>query len=178
MFTLDADGQAVFRAAVRRFAHSPDVRAALDALYQRIADATELRRPVCVTSGRCCNFEKFGHRLFATTMEFAFFVGELDDLGSAPVLSAGQDSVPSDLSPLATCPFQAQKLCTVHRFRPFGCRVYFCDETSTDWQVAQYEAFQRLVRQAHGRLGVPYLYVEWTQGLKILGLEIDPVGKL
>ena len=72
------------------------------------------------------------------------------------------------------CPFQQNKLCSVHGIRPFGCRIFFCDPTATDWQNAQYERFHADLKRLHEQLGVPYQYVEWRQALSALGLTPPP----
>ena len=141
--------------AVCQAAARADVRDAIANVYHALAEQVELRRPACVTSGRCCRFDEFGHRLFVTTMELAAFSaagGFANEVGSIDV----------------DCPFQRHKLCTVHSIRPFGCRVFFCDETSTDWQRRQYEAFHAELKRLHRRLDVPYFYVEWRDALRAL----------
>ena len=109
-----------------------DVREAAGRLYADVQGEVEARRPVCVVSGRCCRFEEFGHRLFVTTMEMGAF---LHGLGPQ---TNGQASTPWDGT---GCPFQVRKLCGVHAIRPFGCRMFFCDATSTEWQNQAYERF-------------------------------------
>jgi hypothetical protein len=132
-----------------------EVRDVVANVYRALAEQVELRRPLCVTSGRCCRFEEFGHRLFVTTMELAAFAAA-GGLGDQPPQSNG------------SCPFQRDRLCTVHAIRPFGCRVFFCDETSTDWQRRQYETFHAELKRLHERLKVPYFYVEWRDALRAL----------
>ena len=66
------------------------------------------------------------------------------------------------------CPFQTGTLCSVHKIRPFGCRVFFCDESSTDWQRRQYEFFHAELKRLHDALAVPYFYVEWRHALRVL----------
>ena len=66
------------------------------------------------------------------------------------------------------CPFQVAKLCGVHEIRPFGCRIYFCDATSTVWQQEAYEAFHGQLKRLHESLGVPYFYVEWRSALAVV----------
>jgi len=155
-----------------------------------------MRRPICVTSGRCCRFEEFGHRLYVTTMELAKFVYEMSvvighssfvpgplsvvaDRRTAGIASEARPTISlpllaTDTGPKAKdkgqmtkdqpgCPFQVNKLCGVHAIRPFGCRIFFCDETSTQWQHDLYE--RPPCRPAAGRMrnwGVPYHYVEWA----------------
>jgi Fe-S-cluster containining protein len=121
---------------------------------------------LCVVSGRCCRFEEFGHRLFVTTLELARFV---HDVGSIAVPDAWDGT---------GCPFQKAKLCTVHAIRPFGCRMFFCDATSTEWQNAAYERFHADLKRLHEQFEVPYFYLEWRQALRALNfigeLEHDP----
>jgi Fe-S-cluster containining protein len=138
-----------------------DVHEAVGRLYADVQREIDARRPLCVVSGRCCRFEEFGHRLFVTTMELAAFV---HDLGAMKV--AGEKP-PWDGT---GCPFQSGKLCGVHASRPFGCRMFFCDATATDWQNETYERFHARMKSLHEELGVPYRYVEWRQALKELGL--------
>lgn len=159
---------------VNEAAGRQDVRRRVGELYARLQVEIDKRRPLCVVSGRCCKFDEFGHRLYVTTLELAAFV-------------AGLGEMPARKSPNSDkggCPFQAGKLCTVHQIRPFGCRNFFCDATSTDWQQQQYERFHSELKQMHGELAVPYAYVEWRQALHLLGfagLSDDPgrreVGK-
>ncbi len=75
------------------------------------------------------------------------------------------------------CPFQIDKLCGVHALRPLGCRMYFCDPTSTEWQNDLYERLHAELRRLHDETGVPYRYVEWRQALIELGLADVSAGK-
>jgi Fe-S-cluster containining protein len=156
---LSFEQQEEFRSAVQTAAGRTEVGRAVANVYSALADAIELRKPICKTSGRCCRFDEFGHRLFVTTMEMAAFVR--------------QQSVPAKSSN-GGCPFQIDGLCTVHTIRPFGCRIFFCDETSTQWQQEQYERFHAEFKRLHERLAVPYFYVEWREALKSMKeLEIE-----
>ncbi len=149
-----------FRTAVESAASRAEVSDAVGGVYAALGDAIELRRPICVTSGRCCRFEEFGHRLFVTTMEMAAFVR---DLGA-------ERTIPERVQRWGGrgCPFQVGGLCSVHAIRPFGCRVFFCDATSTGWQSEQYERFHKELKRLHEALGVPYFYVEWRAALAAL----------
>jgi Fe-S-cluster containining protein len=211
--------EAVLAASVRT-----EVCEAVDEVYAELAAAIEIRNPICKTSGRCCRFEEFGHRLYVSTMELAKFVGDLSlaevlpspgtpgegqgeglvpqcgDKRPSPQPSPGvpgegvrrphaltMDSakekritlpiVTTGNGPRTTdhgqtvkpgCPYQLQGLCSVHQIRPFGCRIFFCDETSTAWQHEQYERLHGRLRQMHDQLAVPYYYVEWRFALKAL----------
>src|SRR5262249_54850865 len=149
--------------AVRAAAARPEVESAIRALYADVQAAIDARRPVCAISGRCCRFEEYGHRLYVTTLELAAFVR--------------QHIQPQDLPWDGTgCPFQRAKLCTVHSIRPFGCRMFFCDATSTEWQNDAYERFHARIKQLHAELDVPYFYVEWREALRMLGLAAPRVS--
>jgi Fe-S-cluster containining protein len=158
----------MIRAVDSQFSHivqeargRPEVLEAVRALYADVQGEIDARRPVCVVSGRCCRFEEFGHRLFVTTAELAAFI---HDLPAFPVRAGGEWDGTG-------CPFQSGKICSVHAIRPFGCRMFFCDATSTDWQNETYERFHARLKRLHEELGVPYRYVEWRQALRELGLS-------
>jgi Fe-S-cluster containining protein len=142
---------------VRAASKRADVRSAVQRVYEQVGREIEARRPVCVVSGRCCRFDEYGHRLYVTTLELAKFVHDLPPADRRNTDPAG-------------CPFQINKLCTVHTIRPFGCRMFFCDATSTEWQNEAYERFHAELKKLHGSLNVPYAYIEWRQALKLLGL--------
>ena len=152
-----ADVSGDLRLAVEAAAARPDVAAAVGRVYADIQAAIDDRRPVCTASGRCCNFEAYRHRLYVSTLELAAFVR------GAPVATSVWDGT--------GCPFQGGGLCTVHPIRPFGCRMYFCDPTSTQWQNDAYERFHGALKRLHEELGVPYFYVEWRAALAALGLS-------
>jgi Fe-S-cluster containining protein len=132
-------------------------RQEIAAIYADFERDRAIVRPRCDASGRCCRFESYGHRLFITTIEMAAFARSV--------------AVQSDPTWDGTgCPYQLAGRCDAHAARPFGCRVYFCDESTTDWQQAQYERMHERLRSLHERHGVPYLYVEWREALKACGL--------
>jgi Fe-S-cluster containining protein len=154
------DGQ--FQLQVDEASRRPEVRDAVGRLYADVQAEIDARRPLCVISGRCCRFEEFGHRLFVTTMELAAFVHDVDAVKAVGERPAWDGT---------GCPFQSGKLCGVHAIRPFGCRMFFCDATATDWQNETYEKFHARLKSLHEDLDVPYRYVEWRQALGALGLS-------
>ena len=152
------------QAAVRAASARPDVEAAIQALYADVQSAIDARRPACAVSGRCCRFEEYGHRLYVTTLELAAFVRQ------------HTTETPTEAWDGTGCPFQRARLCSVHGIRPFGCRMFFCDATSTEWQNDAYERFHARIQQLHAELGVPYFYVEWRAALRALGLAAGAVS--
>ena len=152
---LTADQQIVLRDAVRIAQAVPALSERIDALYADVQRQIDARRPRCDVSGKCCKFDTFGHLLFLTTVELAAF-----DLRRPP----------NDLPDADGCRYQINGLCTAHEVRPFGCRVFFCDITAEQWQEDQYEHFHTRLKHLHDELAVPYLYVEWRQGLTTLDM--------
>jgi Fe-S-cluster containining protein len=162
---VDSQMREQFRAAVYNAAGRAEVRDAVQQVYRLLQEQIDLRRPKCSASGRCCRFEQFGHRLYVTTIELAAFVYELETRSWAAELDEARRQWGG-----AGCPFQGGGLCGVHAVRPFGCRVFFCDETSDEWQRQQYEAHHEQLKRLHEKLGVPYLYIEWREALRAMGV--------
>lgn len=159
-----------FAAEVAMAAARPEVAAAVSDTYARVQAEIDARRPVCQISGRCCRFESYGHRLFVTTAEVATFLSLMPSSEAGSVTWDG-----------AGCPYQVAGRCGVHAIRPFGCRIYFCDATSTEWQQTQYERFHADIRAIHERLQIPYFYVEWREAIRAAGLlasRADPSGEM
>ena len=144
------------------------------------------RRPVCRASGRCCKFEAYGHRLYVTGVELAFFAarelgapGGDGDCLNEPIAEHAQGPFPEHGTRVSLpqffssekfegCPYQVEGLCTAREGRPLGCRIYFCDENAQEWQNGVYEKYHAKLRGVHERFGVPYRYVEWRAGLREL----------
>ena len=160
VFKLSDEDRPGFAHAVEAAAGSAAVVAGVRAIYDAFEAERATRGPRCDQSGKCCRFEAYGHRLFVSTAEVAAFRAELSERPVASV--AGWDGT--------GCAYQVDGLCNAHAARPFGCRVYFCDPTATGWQQDQYERFHAALRELHGRLGVPYWYVEWRDALDAAGL--------
>lgn len=125
----------------------------LAAFYRDVDAAVAERSPVCTNRGRCCNFDAYGHDLFVTTAELAYFV-------------AGHRTAWRPSGSERRCPYQVEGMCTARDRRPMGCRLFFCDETSTDWQNGEYEKRLIQLKQIGEELGVEYRYTEWLSALR------------
>ena len=165
MIVLDPAQKQYLLDAVRTARAAPDLAVRVRLIYDDVQAAIDSRRPRWDVSGRCCQFEKFGHLLFVTTLELAAFAQQRTALG------LGNDRVDGD-----GCRYQINGLCTAHTVRPFGCRIFFCDPTAEDWQQEQYEHFHTRLKQLHDELSIPYLYVEWRQGLAALDTALCVPG--
>lgn len=142
-------------AAWRAAASDALVSQEIEWIYGEIARAVQSQRPVCWTSGRCCHFEKTGHRLYVTGLEAAWTVHRLP-----PAASLSASSLAHAIE-AGGCPFQVDRLCAAHAVRPLGCRVYFCDRSAETWQRELYETHMKSLRSLHDRHAIPYMYAEW-----------------
>ena len=137
------------------------------------------RRPVCRSSGRCCHFETWGHRLYVTGVELAHFAETRarEKTQTAQGKTQNGVSLPQFFAAASQegCPYQVGGLCTAREARPLGCRIYFCDENAQGWQNEVYEKYHGMLRAVHERFGVPYRYMEWRQALREL-VEEPPRG--
>ena len=116
----------------------------LRALYAAFDRGTAAIAPVCRASGRCCDFEAFGHELFASRLEVDLLVAEsgLAAFDPAPRL----------------CPCRKERRCGARAPRPLGCRAFFCDESRTAAMQALHERFLRRLKELHDRHGIPWSY--------------------
>lgn len=156
----------------------PAVDEQLRELYRGVDAAVTERGPTCWTSGNCCRFESYGHRLFVSGLEVAWFLNQVNHQSdqteptrparpsdaSEPKLSLLQIAEPG---PGGACPYQINGLCSTHQIRPLGCRVFFCQQGTQDWQQALYESYLAKLRTLHETHGITYRYFDWMQGLAI-----------
>ncbi|QDU71232.1 YkgJ family cysteine cluster protein [Mucisphaera calidilacus] len=141
-------------------ARDPEVDGFLQSFYGDLDRAVAQRAPRCDQSGRCCDFDGYGHRLYVTGLEIARF------LRHAPPPEPASDyplRVLTEHRP--ACVYQVDGLCSTHAIRPLGCRVFFCEPGTEDWQQQTYERFMNRLKAEHERLGLPYAYMEWRAGL-------------
>jgi len=136
-------------------ARSEEVQNAILALHNDIGNRVSEQEPVCTASGRCCNFERFGHRLYTTGLEVAL---TLDSLPTEHTLKPGDVA---DAIARGTCPFVVDRLCGVHPVRPAGCRVYFCDTSAQLWVNDLAERAAEEIKAIHDRFNIEYRYAEW-----------------
>ncbi len=141
-------------------------------LYADLDAAVAARGPRCDASGRCCQFDAYGHRLYVTGLEIAWLLRQLpaapdpNPQEPSPRPASALNILPQTPPLEGGCRFQKDRLCTVHRVRPMGCRVFFCEKGTEDWQHALYEDFLARLRRLHDAHTLPYAYLEWRHGLQ------------
>lgn len=143
----------------RQRAADSAIQSAYAAIRTEVEQQIRTARPVCLASGKCCHFERYGHRLMVSGLEVALV----------------EQSLPPDQRPDAatvarsikdgTCPFLAGGLCGIHAARPIPCRTFFCDTTVERATQGILEQAHTAIRALHDETGVPYAYGEWRQHL-------------
>lgn len=137
----------------------PPLARGLESIYEHAAREIDSRAPACWASGRCCNFERTGHRLYVTGLEAAY------TLSRAPATPSLADL--NHARARGGCPFQESNLCGVHAIKPLGCRLYFCDRTAQSWQHELSERLLADIRALHESHAITYRYAEWRAMLSM-----------
>ncbi|MEM8739092.1 MAG: hypothetical protein AAGG38_11530 [Planctomycetota bacterium] len=165
--------------AWRDAAARPGVDDKLRELYAELDASVAARGPTCWASGECCRFEAYGHRLYVTGLEIAWFLGQVER-GAGTGAEAGGNRgggraegggvrLPQFAEEAGSCPYQVGGRCGEHGVRPMGCRVFFCQAGTEAWQQALYEDFLGRLRGLHEAEGVAYRYMDWIAGLNEAG---------
>lgn len=143
----------------------PELIEAVRSLYRELDAEIAGYGPTCWNKGKCCQFGAYGHRLFVTTLEIAYYLA----MQSA---DAGRPQSGTSVGALAnqgdTCPHAREGRCQARECRPLGCRVFHCDPRAQQWQGPMSERYLRRLRKLHDELGVPYMYLDWMAALAVL----------
>lgn len=126
-------------------------RRALRALYDEVDALVAARDPRCEMSGRCCDFPRSGHQLWASELEAAFAVDARG--GDVPAAPSGQ------------CAWYVDGTCRNREGRPLGCRLYFCDPSWAPEMPEHYERFHAALKALHDRAGWTYRYRLFTEAI-------------
>lgn len=155
----DSDCSAALAAAWVGAIARDEIARSLESIFARAASEIESRGPACWASGRCCNFERTGHRLYVTGLETAYALAR----ASRGVTRADIDAARAR----GGCPFQEHNLCGIHTIKPLGCRVYFCDRSAQSWQQDLCERLLADIRSLHEAHQIEYRYGEWRAMLSM-----------
>lgn len=124
----------------------------LERLYADLDAELPRYRFTCAASGACCDFDAYGHRLYASTLEAEWFFRH------APAQRANDNP--------RHCPaWGADRLCKARAGRMLGCRTYFCGPYPAGLPQDVHEPFHARVKALHERHGIPYAYrdvLDWA----------------
>jgi Fe-S-cluster containining protein len=107
----------------------------------------------CEACGKCCDFEKYDHRLFVTGPEMLY-------------LSAKLHGKKIKLTQKGRCPFNIEGKCTIYKYRFAGCRI-FCCNGDTDFQSQLSESALDIFKSICVEFKIPYSYTELETALEI-----------
>jgi len=125
---------------------------ALRDLWREIDEAVAERGVSCRACGRCCDFPRAGHVLFAAKIELDVC------LAWAAAHRVTDARAARSLLARGRCPFHRGGLCAVRPVRPLGCRVYFCDVRWADEVASVGESSRRGLGELSRRYGVEWWY--------------------
>jgi len=145
-----------------------ELHRAMAAFFAEVDRSIARQNPVCRNRGACCRFDSFGHKLYVTGVELIYFVqGQRAAWRYMPAQKQA-------CHPAGVCPYHVGGECTARSHRPLGCRIFYCDPDTRDWQQVEYEIWQGELRRLGLRFGVDYRYVEWLSALRELDGAISP----
>ena len=139
--------------AVELCAADAEFLAELERILDRAEAAAREQGFECRACGQCCQFERFGHRLYVTAGEAALLLKGQPQANADGEAEAGQ------------CPHQVAGQCSAREARTLGCRLFFCDPRAERWFGEVYEEFHAQIRDLHARAHLPYIYAEWLSFL-------------
>ena len=167
--------------ALRDAARRSEVITAMKAFYEGADREIAGHNATCWNSGECCRFGQYGHRLYVTALEVAYFLANISDHEDNPdhsvsetaeaVGSTAQIALPlyeNGHVEADTCPYAYEGKCHARDCRPLGCRVYYCDPAAQGWQGPMTETSLSRLRAMHEELNVPYFYADWMSVLAAL----------
>ena len=132
---VDADWDGAFRA--------------LEQLYQSLDQELPRWEFTCSASGNCCDFDAYGHRLYASTLEAEYF------FRNTPGERANQDE--------RQCPaWGPDRLCRARDGRMLGCRTYFCPPYPRGVPEDLHARYDARIKALHDRFAIPYEYRDIT----------------
>jgi Fe-S-cluster containining protein len=129
---------------------SQTVVKAITCLWDELQSELDRLTPSCSACGRCCNFEKFGHQLWITNLELAYFklFKKLEKPGSKK-----------------SCPYlDTEGHCTAREARTLGCRAFYCSSDSIETEELYEKYLNRLMKIAKEN-GIEIAYGEFLSTL-------------
>ena len=122
---------------------------AIEEVYQWIDSEVE-NTGDCKACGDCCDFEIFGHRLYVTSVELAYFA----------------EKMKRDLRKMDTdvCPYKIDGKCTVYPHRFAGCRIFACGRNEDIESNLSEKSLQKL-KQIGEQHQIPYQYKDLKTAL-------------
>lgn len=115
-------------------------------------DFKDMPKP-CTQCGLCCNFTEFGHKLYISSLEFAYVSTHLNC-----------DKIHS----FDECPYMDKHLCRARDHRMLGCRTFFRLHEEKDSNQAQdlYEKYLGQLKELYKTHHIPWEYKDFMVFVK------------
>lgn len=105
----------------------------------------------CVACGDCCEFEKFGHRIYVTSLEAVYLK---DNLAKEKRKAAVEGS----------CPYKVDNKCSVRDLRFGPCRIFFC-KAESEFQNQLSEDFLKQIKLLCQQFDIEYTYTNLPEAI-------------
>ena len=138
---------------IKEVARRPEILSVIQKLYTEVDDRIAEKEASCYVCGKCCQFDTFGHHLYVTTLEAAYYIAM--DNTPTPVI----DDV---------CPHLLDGKCGARDRRPFACRVFYCNPKYQNWLGHLCKDYHAQLRALHDDFHIPYIYADWMIILRAL----------
>jgi len=113
----------------------------------------------CKGCGDCCDFEKFGHRLFISSPEIFYFKNFKNKVEPKPM-------------PTQVCPYRIDGKCSIYENRFAGCRIFQCNGDD-DFQNSLSETVLQKFKDICLKYDLPYTYCDIATALNNLSGAIN-----
>ena len=128
-----------------------NVYSELTILYQRLEEELMQINPGCNECGICCDFSKFDHVLYASSIEVNFITQHI--------------KVP-DFNVLDNiCPFLKNNQCSIRNFRMLGCRVFYCNPHYQGISQDVYEKYHHRIKELSTKYNITWEYKSFLNQL-------------
>lgn len=117
----------------------------LENIYTWVDRVIKTSRARCRACGACCDFKKFDHVLYATSLEAAYLETRHPEAASFTFTSEA-------------CPFTVNGRCTARAGRLLACRTFFCDKSAREEMQDLYEQAYTRIRNIYERHNLPFAY--------------------
>jgi len=132
---------------------------AVEQLYSDIEQHLAGIDSACDNCGKCCDFDRYGHRLYVTTLEMLYFWYGLAQSHTNQPPETGK--TPPD----GPCPYRQDQGCVIRPFRPASCRIFYCRAVPEKFQNELTEQVLQRLRKLHEQFAAPYYYADLRQWL-------------
>ncbi|MCF6148808.1 MAG: hypothetical protein E3K37_09130 [Candidatus Kuenenia sp.] len=113
-------------------------------LYRLFEHDLSLINPRCNKCGSCCNFGKYDHVLYASSVEVNYLERNVD--------------IPDFDISKSICPFLKNDSCGVRDFRMFSCRSFYCDEKHKEETQSLHEKYHRMIKDLYNKYHLEWEY--------------------